>query len=447
MPIYLVMDYGGNNHDSGIGPSIALQMTESSNCHTIMEMDALTMRRLPILIALLINVLLVALAWADSSDIHIEKRILEYIKSDDFRTFQADQRCGGTELYQIYLIDNFELNFNIVSEVQTSHGEMLLKLLHSGRDDIEVTLLNTSLSKGLAQTIDDLNDGICIDAVISSIPGSNYTYDQVSSLFTDKVQLSQQNILFYRGALRDLVRNIAFHGFPSVEWLEQVDVNPAKLRNDARKFVFLEALGKFNIPVILPYGNSDTMHKGKIKSVNLLSLATNAKVFSALDQEGKHVPGFPYSPLSSGNEPAVYNIIECPDYVDPFRANLDINNDNYIEYTFIRTGKIAYYDDFGGLLFAPPVLSQTKFTELLAQLKFGNNCRIDAEIVLTAAQYRQVKSICPDYDICRPFKSYVWLNSSRHGRLYDFEPQCWNRGLIVGTSVIPPNKVKELLPP
>jgi hypothetical protein len=98
---------------------------------------------------------------------------------------------------------------------------------------------------------------------------------------------------------------------PSAEWLEKIDVNLAKLRNDALKFLYIEALGRFNVPVILPYGNPDTLYKGQIKTVNLLSLASNACVYSALDQEGDRVEGFPYSPLSSGDERAVYNIVEC----------------------------------------------------------------------------------------------------------------------------------------
>lgn len=59
-----------------------------------------------------------------------------------------------------------------------------------------------------------------------------------------------------------LLRDIATHGFPSVAWLQNVDVNSVKLRNDARKFVLIEALGRFNVPVILPYGNRDARYKG-----------------------------------------------------------------------------------------------------------------------------------------------------------------------------------------
>ena len=130
----------------------------------------------------------------------------------------------------------------------------------------------------------------------------------------------------------------------------------------------------FNVPVILPYGNLDSTYKGKIKYVNLLSLASNAQVFSALNQKGKRITGFPYSPLSSGDEQAIYNFVECPHPEDPFKAHLDINNDGYYEYTLVRTGKIAYHDDYGEVAFAPPVLSQKEFAALLAQIKCDTSC-------------------------------------------------------------------------
>ena len=44
-------------------------------------------------------------------------------------------------------------------------------------------------------------------------------------------------------------------------------------------------------------------------------------------------------------------------------------------------------------------------------------------------------------------KDYVWLNSSEHGPVYAFDPVCWKRGTLIGTSVIPPNKLREMLPP
>ena len=247
--------------------------------------------------------------------------------------------------------------------------------------------------------------------------------------------------------MRKLLRNIAFKGFPSVEWLQRIDVNSIKLRNDARKFVFIEALGRFNVPVILPYGNPDARHKGHVRSVNLLSLAVNARVYSALDQRGERVRGYPYSPLSAGDEPAVYTIEECPHPDDPFKAVLDINEDGTKDYTFFRDGQIAYRDEHGVLDFAPPLLKQEKFVRWLARIEEDPDRRFDREIVLTTAQYRELIHLHPMAFDRPPSKSYVWLNSPQHGHVYAFDPVCWDRGKISGTSVIPPHKLKELLPP
>ncbi|MGD9251471.1 MAG: hypothetical protein PVG19_09625 [Desulfobacterales bacterium] len=130
-------------------------------------------------------------------------------------------------------------------------------------------------------------------------------------------------------------REIATHEFPSIARLQNVDVNSVKLRNDDRKFVLIEALGRFNVPVILPYGNRDARYEGQVRSVNLLSLAAIARTYSALDQNGRGVPGFHYSPLSSGDETAVYDIVECPHPDDPFEAVLDINADGRRDYAFL----------------------------------------------------------------------------------------------------------------
>ncbi len=398
-------------------------------------------------IALLINMVSAAISLADSDHIQIEKKIIKYIGSKEFGTFRADQRCHAGNKYLIYLIDNFDQDFNIVPEVRTSHGEMVERLLRSGRNDIDVKVLDTALGKGLALVINDLIDGACVDAVISSIPGSNYSYDQISSFFPDRVRITSENILYYRSALRKLLRNIAFDGFPSDKWLENVHANSNKLRNDARKFAFIEALGQFSVPVILPYGNLDTTTRGQTRSVNLLSLSSNAHVFSALDQKGKRVPGYPYSPLGSGDEQAFYDVIECPHPEDPLRASLDINDDGHFEYTFVRSGNIPYQDDHGKLSFAPPVLSRDAFKNLMARLRNDTHCRLDEEIVLTAGQYRQVASACSFSVDTTKLKSYVWLNSPKHGRFFSFEAHCRERGEIIGTSVIPPNKIKELLPP
>lgn len=117
-------------------------------------------------IALLLNLLFRGPSLADWNGMQIEKKMLKYIASDSFGTFQADQRCRGQGRYRVYLIDDFEQDVDIVPEIRTSHGEMLSRLLQSGRNDIAVTTFNTALSKGLAQIIDQLRNGACIDAII-----------------------------------------------------------------------------------------------------------------------------------------------------------------------------------------------------------------------------------------------------------------------------------------
>jgi hypothetical protein len=376
-----------------------------------------------------------------------EKEISRYITSKGFNTSWSDQRCHDRSTYRVYLIDNFEQRVDLVPEVLTSHGEMLVRLLQADREDIEILVLNTSLSRGLARVIHDLREGACADAVVSSIPGSNYTYDQISSLFSHRVKIASENILYHRSALRTLLRNIAFKGFPSVEWLQAVDVNTAKLRNDALKFVFIEALERFSVPVILPYGNQDVRYKGQIRSVNLLSLAANAQVYTALDQKGERVEGFPYSPLSAGDETAIYSIVECPHPSDPFKAVLDINDDGNHDYVFFRAGKIAYRNTGGKLAFAPPVTRQDEFVKWLDQSETRPTCQIDTQIVLTAGQYQTLQGFCPQVLGDEISQSYVWLNAPGQGLVFEFAPECWDRGKIGGTSVIPPNKLRELLPP
>jgi hypothetical protein len=176
-------------------------------------------------------------------------------------------------------------------------------------------------------------------------------------------------------------------------------------------------------------------------------LADNARIFSALDQYGNRVTGFPYCPLSSGEELAVYSIMECPHPGDPARACLDVNHDGAAEYTFVRTGPIPYHDVHGRPLSAPPILTESAFSEWVARLQDGAAWPVNAEMVLTAGQYRTLRRLCPDSSLPAASESYVWLNSTRHGRFYAFEAQCRKRGTIRGTSVIPPNKLKEMLPP
>lgn len=159
------------------------------------------------------------------------------------------------------------------------------------------------------------------------------------------------------------------------------------------------------------------------------------------------MPGFPYRPLSSGDETAVYDIVECPHPDDPFKAVLDINADGRQDYTFFRSGKIAYRNAQGVLAFAPPVIRQHVFVKWLARARTELGCRIDSEIVLTADQYRQLQRQCPaslEPEISHP---YIWLNAPDRGRFFEFRPACWSRGIISGTSVIPPHKLNELLPP
>lgn len=383
----------------------------------------------------------------------MEKKILRIIAAEPFQSMYMDRRCNDDEKYRIYLIDNFEQSIEIVPEVITSHGEMLTRILRSGRNDIDIEIVNSTLEKGLAQVLYDLMNGGCVDMVISSIPGSNYTYDQIGSLLSEPVRIDSENILAYRKTLLKLLRSIAFKGLPSVKWLEQMDVNPIKLRDDAKKLVFIEALSHYSVSVILPYGNLDNPHRGKIKAVNVLSLAPNAKVFSALNQAGQRVPGFPYSPLSAGDEPAIYNVVECPHPTDPFTALLDINGDGFYDYAFARTGEIAYRDQQQGILLAPSALSASEFERWLQGHRNKTACRMEEALVLTAHQYRRFKNACPNRsNLPSPLHEgdptfFVWINTPRPGHDFHFKAHCRQRGTIQGTSVIPPNKVKQLLPP
>jgi hypothetical protein len=80
----------------------------------------------------------------------------------------------------------------------------------TGRDDIELIIMNTALSKGLKQVIGDLIEGECVDAVVSSVPGSNYAYGQISTLLPGRPNIDSENILCYRDDLRNLLGDIAF---------------------------------------------------------------------------------------------------------------------------------------------------------------------------------------------------------------------------------------------
>ena len=156
-----------------------------------------------------------------------EKTTWKFIATESFRTFQADRRCHDRSAYRIYLIDNFEQPIRLVPEVATSHSEMLVRLLRAGRDDLDIRVLNTSLSKGLTRVLHDLVNGACVDAVVSAIPGSNYTYDQISSLFEYRRVIGPENILYHRRALRELLRDIALR--PSTSIRSSCATMPANL--------------------------------------------------------------------------------------------------------------------------------------------------------------------------------------------------------------------------
>jgi hypothetical protein len=50
------------------------------------------------------------------------------------------------------------------------------------------------------------------DAVISSIPGSNYSNNQINSFFIEKVSIHEDNILNYQEELKLLLKRIANRG-------------------------------------------------------------------------------------------------------------------------------------------------------------------------------------------------------------------------------------------
>jgi hypothetical protein len=293
--------------------------------------------------------------------------------------------------------------------------------------------------------VDDLLHGDCADAVVSSIPGSNYTYRQISSLLSHEVTICRDNILDYQNKLTALLVSIAYDGFPSVSWLEQIDMNSSKLINDARKVAFAKALGRFNVPVLIPYGNEDSNYKNEVRSVNILSLVANVSAFSASDRLGRRLKGYPYSPLSVGDELSVYPISEIPDPQNPFLAHLDINEDGFIDYTFERKGRIAFRDKDGLLAFAPPVLSETEFKKIKNEPKNNPAHKAGKAVVLTLGQYRQLNDSGLGPDDSPEENEYVWLNSPYQAAPFHFKAVPWVRGFIRGTSLIPPTKVKQRL--
>lgn len=377
----------------------------------------------------------------------IEKMVMQLIASDAFVELKGDRRCHDPATYQVFLVDNFEQQVQLVPEVLTSHGELLRRLLLSGRPDIRIEAIDSSLEKGLAQIVYRLANGDCADAVISSIPGSNYTYAQISTLLINPVELGPDNILSYKDTLLQLIRNIAFHGFPSAQWLEGLDVNPVKLANDTRKIAYISALGHFSVPVILPYGNADTDYKGQRKDVNLLSLSDNSLAFSALDQHGNKVFRYPYSPLSAGSEQAFYTMFECPDRDAPYVAHLDLDGDGTPDYSYRRKGGLGYRNDRGRLSYTPPPLLPEEYDAVKRGTSPWSDCQISGSAVINSEQFRTLKQQC-QID-CQPqiLRSFVWLNPPGSGNCFSFDAQCVPKGLLRGTSVIPPLKIKELLPP
>lgn len=385
--------------------------------------------------------------WA--RDLPLEKSVIKQLFTDTVVNGGKKGRCNESDKYIVYLIDNFDQYVPVVPALQISHGELMYAMLVSGRDDIAVKTLNTTLSGGLATVLSELLEGGCVDGVISSIPGSNYSYRQVSSFLSDGIVLKPGNILEYRADLLNIMLSIAVHGFPSVKWLMQADVNPIKLREDARKIFFIEKLGQLGIPVLLPYGNVDGYHRGQERNVNLLGLSEYSLIYSAKGSRGKPLPGFPSSPLSSGSEIAQYQVVECPDYINVQRVNVDVNDDGYPDFIYTRNGVIPYYEQDGSLSFSPPFATEEEFLEILKSTKEYGDKISNREIVFTNAQYQQFSQVCPNCvvpNFPEDLKDFVWFNSSKHDRTISFNSQCEHKGEISGTSLIPPIKIKELLP-
>ncbi len=385
--------------------------------------------------------------WA--RDLPLEKSVLQQLLNDTAVLAESRGKCNVPDKYTVYLIDNFDQTIPVVPGLQISHGELMYAMLVSGRNDIQVKTLNTTLNNGLATVLTDLLNGGCVDGVISSIPGSNYSYRQVSSLFPVHIDLNPENILDYRSDLREMMLSIAVQGFPSVDWLLRVDVNPVKLREDASKIFFIEKLGELGVPVLLPYGNIDGYHRGEERSINILSLSEFALIFSAKGNGGKPLPGFPSSPLSSGYEIAQYQVIECPDYDDALRVNVDVNNDGFYDFSYNRRGAIPYYDEDGSFSRSPPLATSEEFFEILREAADDGGYTFSQETVFTLAQYQQFVHTCPECAASSApleLKDFVWFNSSKHGRTISFYSQCEQKSEISGTSLIPPMKIKELLP-
>ena len=75
-----------------------------------------------VLVTALLHLLLGGAALAAARTAPVEKNVWTHIVSEDFDTFQVDQRCHGQDRYRFYLIDNFVQRVDLAHEVLTSHG-------------------------------------------------------------------------------------------------------------------------------------------------------------------------------------------------------------------------------------------------------------------------------------------------------------------------------------
>jgi hypothetical protein len=148
-----------------------------------------------------------------------------------------------------------------------------------------------------------------------------------------------------------------------------------------------------------------------------------------------------------GHGRAIYRVREIPDTQDPFLAHLDINEDDFIDYTFERRGGVAFRNADGLLAFSPPLLSENAFSRLKDRIRNNSTHRLDDSIVLTADQYRELmkSGFKPDHLTLK--KDYIWFNSPYMEMPFQFNAAPWVRALITGTSLIPPDKIKQILYP
>ena len=208
---------------------------------------------------------------------------------------------------------------------------------------------------------------------------------------------------------------------------------------------FADALGRFGIPILIPYGNKDATYRNEIRKVNILSLASNVRAYSASDEFGYKLTEYPYSPLSIGYGRAIYHVREIPHNQNPFLAHLDVNEDGFIDYTFERKGGIAFRDAKGLLAFSPPLLSENEFSCLKDRIINNDTHELNDSIVLTTDQYRELMKLGFEPNDLALRKDYLWFNSPHMAMPFQFSAASWVRALITGTSLIPPDKIKDVL--